>query len=270
MLDQFLPFEPNLQSLLLLPVLILLEAVLSADNAVALAVLSRGLEQPDLQRKALNLGLLMAYGLRMALILTAAWVTQFWQVELAGAGYLLWLAAQYFWSEERETGALHSHHHRFSTLWEAVPLIALTDLAFSLDSVTTALAISTEIWVVVLGATIGIVILRLMSEWFVRWLKEFSHLEDAGYGAVALVGIRLLLRVFNWEAVLPDWLMVSLIGLLFAWGFSERSQPPEMSPEMSLEMSPETPSEKPPEKSSGAAVLPPDAQKQEQRVGSPD
>jgi len=224
MIDQLLDFSPNfgIDTLLLVPVLIALEAVLSADNAIALAALTQGLHNPDLQRRALNIGLVLAYILRMSLILTATWVINYWQVELAGALYLLWLVFKYFTSTSDEDGENAHHGPRFDSLWQAIPMIALTDLAFSLDSVTTAIAVSKEIWVILLGATIGIITLRFMAGLFIRWLNEFVHLEDAGYITVALVGLRLLLRVVNDEFVPPEWLMVTAIALIFAWGFSKR------------------------------------------------
>jgi YkoY family integral membrane protein len=213
----------GLETLLLLPILVALEAVLSADNAVALAAIARGLPDQRLQRQALNFGLSAAFVLRIALILTATWVIRYWQVELLGAAYLLWLALQYFTSEETEETGDSSHHHRFHSLWQAIPIIAVTDLAFSLDSVTTAIAISDQTWLVLTGATIGIITLRFLAGLFIRWLEEYVHLEDAGYLAVAIVGARLLLRVVAPTIVPPEWGMVALIVLLFSWGFSERA-----------------------------------------------
>lgn len=224
MIDPILDFSPNfgLDTFLLLLILVALEAVLSADNAIALAALTQGLHDIKLQQRALSIGLVMAYVLRMTLILTATWVIQFWQVELAGALYLLWLVFQYFTSDADDDG-VHDHHGpRFKSLWHAIPLIAVTDLAFSLDSVTTAIAISRETWIILLGATIGIIMLRFMAELFIRWLDEFVHLETAGYITVSFVGLRLLLRVINEGLVPPEWLMASLIALTFIWGFSER------------------------------------------------
>jgi len=225
MLDSLLDLSPNfgIDTLLLLPVLIALEAVLSADNAIALAAIAQGLGTAKLQRQALNLGLLVAFLLRVVLILSATWVVRFWQFELAGALYLLWLVFKYFTSDEAEADG-HAHHGpRFQSLWQAIPVIALTDLAFSLDSVTTAIAISDEIWLVLLGGLIGVLSLRLIAGLFIRWLDEYTHLEDAGYLTVALVGIRLLIRVIRPELVPPEWIMVGAIAGLFAWGFSKRN-----------------------------------------------
>ena len=83
MLDRLLEWSPNLglDTFLLLPVLIALEAVLSADNAIALAAIAQGLDSAKLQKQALNFGLVAAFILRVALILTASWVLKYWQFE---------------------------------------------------------------------------------------------------------------------------------------------------------------------------------------------
>lgn len=231
MLDQLLDYSPNfgVDTLLLLPVLIALEAVLSADNAIALAAIAQGLEGQKLQNRALNLGLVAAFALRVLLILTATWVLKFWQFELIGAAYLLWLVYQHFSPESGEEESTEPHHHkpRFESLLQAIPMIALTDLAFSLDSVTTAIAISRDLWLVITGGLIGVIALRFMAGLFIRWLDEFTHLEDAGFVTVAFVGLRLLLRVINDSFVPPEWLMIMLIALVFTWGFSERTEKPE-------------------------------------------
>lgn len=180
-------------------------------------------ETKKLETQALNIGLIFAYVLRITLLLTATWVQQFWQFELLGAAYLLWLVFQHFTSEEDE----EHHHHgpRFNSLWQVIPVIALTDLAFSLDSVTTAIAVSQETWLVLTGTTIGVITLRFMAGLFIRWLDEFENLEDAGYITVALVGLRLLIRVVNEDLVPPQWLMITAIALILTWGFSQRTQP---------------------------------------------
>ncbi|NES85374.1 MAG: DUF475 domain-containing protein [Moorea sp. SIO2B7] len=226
MLDQLLDYTQNLdiQTFFVLLILIALEAVLSADNAIALAAIAQGLEGPKLQRDALNMGLLAAYVLRITLILTATWVVQFWQFELIGAAYLLWLVFNYFTSDDDQE---HHYHHSlgFSSLWQAIPMIAVTDLAFSLDSVTTAIAVADQTWLIISGGTIGVITLRFLAGLFIRWLDEFTHLEDAGFITVGFVGLRLLLRVINRNLVPPEWLMITAIVVMFVWGFSERKKP---------------------------------------------
>lgn len=230
MLDQVLNSSSsfNLQTPAILLVLIALEAVLSADNAIALAAIAQGLGDKKQQKLALNIGLVFAYILRIILILTATWVVQFWQFELLGAIYLLWLVLQYFTSEENES---HQHHSiRFNSVWQAIPLIAVTDLAFSLDSVTTSIAVSDQVWLILLGGTAGVITLRFLAGLFIRWLDEYTHLEDAGFVTVGLVGLRLLVRVINEDYIPPEWLMISAIVVIFIWGFSEKSPEEDLKP----------------------------------------
>ncbi|MEM9947970.1 MAG: DUF475 domain-containing protein, partial [Cyanobacteria bacterium P01_D01_bin.36] len=118
---------------------------------------------------------------------------------------------------------------KFGSLLQAIPTIALTDLAFSLDSVTTAIALSKDVLIVLLGGTIGIIALRFMAGLFIRWLEIYVHLEDAGFVTVAFVGLRLIVRVIDPELVPPEWVMVTLIFSLFAWGFSKKVDMPTMA-----------------------------------------
>lgn len=228
MLDQILdsPFNVGVEAPAVLIVLVALEAVLSADNAIALAAIAQGLATGPQQRRALNIGLVFAYVLRVGLILAASWVVRFWQFELLGASYLLWLTFQYFNSAAAEDGSGHQGA-KFQSLWQAIPAIAFTDLAFSLDSVTTAIAVSDRILLVIAGGAIGVLALRFLAGLFVRLLGEFTHLEDAGYVTVGLVGLRLLARVLFPDIVPPEWLTVLSVIAIFAWGFSERAQPAE-------------------------------------------
>jgi predicted tellurium resistance membrane protein TerC len=101
-------------------------------------------------------------------------------------------------------------------------MIGITDLAFSLDSVTTAIAVSDKIWLIIAGGTIGVITLRFLAQLFIRWIEEYTHLQDAGFITVGFVGFRLLLKVIQPELVPPEWVMISLIIGMFIWGFSEK------------------------------------------------
>lgn len=234
MLEQLSEFTRegfSLNTLGILLALIALETCLSADNAVALAVLVQQIEDREHQHKALNWGLLAAVVLRITLLVTATWVIKFWQFALAGAIYLLWLATNYFWQRfetndnevDTEIGFLFGN--RPTALLQVVPLIALTDLAFSLDSVTTAVALSSQIWLILVGCLIGVIALRFLTGLFVQWLAKFTYLQDAAYLTVFGVGMRLLLKVLFPDYAIPDWMVLIAIAALFAWGFSKRVLP---------------------------------------------
>ncbi|HBU26260.1 MAG TPA: hypothetical protein DEB19_02785 [Synechococcales bacterium UBA8138] len=236
--------------LLLLPVLVGLEVVLSADNAIALAAIAKGLKSQNQQKQALNLGLVFALFFRISLILVSRWVLGFKPLMAAGAAYLLWLCADHFInnssqvelpepelldSKSLENKSINESLNNSTNIISADNLfgfdrklagtaisIALTDLAFSLDSVAAAVAVSDKLWLVITGGIIGVVALRLSSNLFIELLNNYPRLEAAGYIAVGLVGIQLLVRVF-WPFIeLPQWLLLSLVGLLFLWGFTNR------------------------------------------------
>ena len=221
--------------LLLLPLLVALEAVLSADNAIALAAISRQLRNPQQQGQALNFGLGLALVFRLGLIAAARWVLDFWPLQLLASAYLLWLCVTNLRTaatEETDAAGAEGppepgspHHDR--SLLAVVGTLALTDLAFSLDSVAAAVAVSDNLLLVMAGGAIGVVALRLTSALFIRWLAVFRHLETAGYLAVGLVGVRLLLRLALPNLVPPEWALLLLVALLFAWGFSSRYPSPE-------------------------------------------
>lgn len=232
MLEQLVEYTGegfSLNTLGLLLALVALETSLSADNAVALATLVQHMENREHQRKALNWGLVGAFVLRITLLLTATWVIQFWQFALAGALYLLWLGTKHFWErfwangEDSEfSDSLKEQPH---SLWQVIPLIALTDLAFSLDSVTTAVALSSETWLVLTGCIIGVITLRFLAGLFVQLLQQFTYLQDAAYLTVLAVGMRLLFKALLPDYEPPEWMMLTCIAMLFAWGFSKRALP---------------------------------------------
>ena len=211
---------------LLLPVLIGLEIVLSADNAIALAAIARKQPDPAAQQRALNLGLVFALLFRVVLILAAQWVLNFRPLMGAGAVYLLWLCLSHFFLQsandddaatEESPGPAEA---AAKSLAATAFTIALTDLAFSLDSVAAAVAVSDRIALVITGGVVGVVALRLSSGLFIRLLQRYRRLEAAGYLAVGLVGIQLSVRVFRPDLELPEWALLLLVAVLFLWGFS--------------------------------------------------
>ena len=234
--------------LVVLPLLAALEVVLSADNAIALAAISRRLHDPQRQRQALNLGLLLALLFRILLVVAARWVLHFWPLQLLAAAYLLWLCGSHLLGKAAGADAAGSDaagadaaepaasadgtepsppdSGQLKGLASVVLTLGLTDLAFSLDSVAAAVAVTDKLLLVMAGGVIGVVALRLTAELFIRWLEEFRHLETSGYLAVGLVGIRLLVRLGFPELVVPEWAVLLSVGLLFAWGFSDRLPPP--------------------------------------------
>ena len=140
--------------------------------------------------------------------------------------YLIYLfISNVFFSGESEIQSLDNDisNNNFKFL-KVVALLALTDFAFSIDSITTAVAISDQYILIIFGAIIGVLALRFTSGIFLRLLEKFLRLETAGYIAILIIGIKLLLNTLIKETILPDYYFYILILITFLWGFSKREQ----------------------------------------------
>ena len=209
----------------LLPVIVSLELVLSADNAVALASITKNLNNIDLQRKALNIGIFIALLLRILVILTAQFFLNFWPVKLIGGIYLISLSISKFLSLNNNDSDKNIHENSKKSnisLFKVILLLSVTDLAFSIDSITAAVAISDQFLLVITGAIIGVIALRFTSGLFIKWLEIYINLEKAGYIAVGLIGIKLIIQLILYKLIIPEYLFFLVMLCLFLWGFSKK------------------------------------------------
>ncbi len=209
----------------LLPVIVSLELVLSADNAVALASITKNLNNIDLQRKALNIGIFIALLLRILVILTAQFFLNFWPVKLIGGIYLISLSISKFFSlnnNDHNKNINENSETSNISLFKVILLLSVTDLAFSIDSITAAVAISDQFLLVITGAIIGVIALRFTSGLFIKWLEIYINLEKAGYIAVGLIGIKLIIQLVLFKLVIPEYLFFLVMLCLFIWGFSKK------------------------------------------------
>ncbi len=207
----------------LLPIIVSLELVLSADNAVALASISKNLNNIDLQKRALNIGIFIALILRILVILTAQFILNFWPVKLIGGLYLISLSTSKLISINNNANNDNLNNILVeSSIVKVILLLSITDLAFSIDSITAAVAISDQFLLVITGAIIGVIALRFTSGLFIKWLEIYVNLEKAGYIAVGLIGIKLIIQLIFYKLVIPEYLFFLLMLCLFLWGFSKK------------------------------------------------
>mgnify|MGYP001627172710 CR=1 FL=1 len=180
----------NPEDLLVLLSVVALEALLSGDNALVLAVMVRPLP-PDLRRKALLYGILGAYILRGLALLLAVYIVQLWWVQVLGGLYLLYLMVQHFRGSKEAEPLPQETAQNFLRV---VLLINLVDLAFALDSILAVVAFSRELALVFLGVALGILFIRLAASWVVRVLERYPRLERVAYALVGWAGVKLMLQ----------------------------------------------------------------------------
>ncbi len=169
--------------------LILLEGLLSADNALVLATMVRHLP-PDQQRRALLYGLGGAFVFRFFAILLAAQILSLWWLQLVGAAYLLYVAGKHFVGVASPQRAVKAG----KGFWATVVAVEVTDIAFAVDSVLAAVAVvrgADKLWVVYTGAILGVILLRFAAGLFVGLLERYPSLDHMAYALVAWVGVKL-------------------------------------------------------------------------------
>ena len=229
--NSFIPTLDQIDSwseiLTLLPILISLEILLSADNAIALASLTKSLKNSTDRTNALNIGITISLIFRILLILLSSFLLQFLFIRIFAGLYLIYLFFSNVILKNKKTDNsvtddISTTNKNFDFL-KVVALLSITDLAFSIDSITTAVAISDQYILIVIGALIGVIALRFTSEIFLRLLEYFIRLEMAGYIAILIIGVKLILNTLLKESFLPDYYFYILIFISFVWGFSKKA-----------------------------------------------
>jgi tellurite resistance protein TerC len=177
--------------------LVLIEGLLSVDNALAIAAMASHLDEKQ-RAKAMNIGYIGAYGFRLVALLFASWIIHNHWVMLIGALYLVWLMCAHFAGQaemgEDEGEAVNVHHRTFAS---TIAMISLMDLSLSVDNVVAAIALSPkDLWPVYVGVTIGIIALRLVAGVAIKMIAKYPVLEHTAFILIGYVGLLLLSELY--------------------------------------------------------------------------
>ncbi len=195
--------------------LFFLEGILSIDNAAVLGamVMPLPIDRPipwpgwlrplgkridpvlgPQRQAALKVGLLGAYVGRGFMLLIANLLVRNPWIHLIGGAYLIYLGIDALaWPELDASASQNSLQPGKPNqgFWQAVLAVELADLAFSLDNVVAAVALSRHILVVMLGVGLGILTMRFAAGLFSRLIEREPILETAAYLLVLVIGLRL-------------------------------------------------------------------------------
>ncbi len=218
-------------------VLIGLEGILAADNAVVMAVMVKHLPEKQ-QKRALFYGLLGAFVFRFTALFLISFLANVWQVQALGAAYLLYIAISHIIKHLR--GKDHADgeekEKKGSGFWMTVLKVEVADIAFAIDSMLAAVALAITLpktgWgqiggidtgqfiVMFLGGLIGLVIIRFAATQFVKLLKKYPSLETAAFLIVGWVGVKLVIYTLAHPSlgVIPHGFPESTIWKLIFWG----------------------------------------------------
>jgi YkoY family integral membrane protein len=231
----------QLSDLLTVGLLVVLEGLLSADNALVVAVMILGLPRRQ-QKKALRYGLVGAFAFRIAATLLAVYLIRLAFVKLLGGLYLVYLTYQHFFrsgdAEERNKPRPAKPWLGLSALWGTVVKVELVNIAFSVDSILVAVAMSSKTWVVLAGGLIGIVAMRVVISQLLAIVRRYPTLVDGAFIIIAIVGLKLLIEyaaAMSWiHFEMPKWFSLGVIAVVFliAYVIARRKGPiPEVDDE---------------------------------------
>ncbi|GAB3048253.1 TerC family protein [Virgibacillus ainsalahensis] len=216
--------ELILEYLWVLVILIGLEGLLAADNALVLAIMVRHL--PEKQRKkALFYGLAGAFVLRFGSLFIISYVVELWWIQALGAAYLIFISIKNFYDRfktkktEESTGDASTQEKAKSGsgFWMTVVKVEFADLAFAVDSILAAVALAVvlpptglgtigsldtgQFMVIFAGGMIGLIIMRFAANIFVGLLQKRPGLEVAAFLIVGWVGIKLSVLVMAHDEI---------------------------------------------------------------------
>lgn len=217
-----MPLDIHVTDFVTIGMLILLEGLLSADNALVLAILVLGLPREQ-QSRALRYGIAGAFAFRFIAVLLASVLMEMAWVKLVGGLYLAYLTYSHFMrphGESRTDVPVAKAAFGLSAFWATVARVELVDVAFSVDSILVAVALSPKLWVVVTGGLLGIVMMRLVAGRMIELIRRYPALVDGAFVIIGWVAFKLIaeyahdIHLIGWT--IPKSLSLGLIVVIFA------------------------------------------------------
>lgn len=200
-------FDNPAASLAIIGNLILIESLLSVDNAAVLATMVMDLKEEQ-RNKALRYGIWGAYIFRGLAMLFAAFLIQIWWLKPLGGLYLLYLVWDWWKGKQTETkedDVLNKESNwlykstvgLIGTFWSTVVLVEFMDMAFSIDNVFAAVAFTPNIILICVGVFIGILAMRFVAQGFVKLMEKYPFLETSAFVVIGVLGVKLSLSIFE-------------------------------------------------------------------------
>ncbi|WP_057741770.1 TerC family protein [Limosilactobacillus secaliphilus] len=182
--------------------LVMIECLLSVDNAIVLAAQTRVLPTLKEQEESLFYGIWGSYLFRFLIIGVGTYLINFWEIKVLGSLYLLYLSYRFFRFKFFGKQPMHkSKGTHFKNLtgrkrfWAVVAQIEFIDIVFSIDSVLASLAVSSNPVIVLIGGFIGIACMRGVAEIIMRLMRKIPELEPMAYVLIAIIAIKLFLGI---------------------------------------------------------------------------
>lgn len=198
------------QDWLIILSLVMIECLLSVDNAVVLAAQTRVLPTLKEQEESLFYGIWGSYLFRFLIIGIGTYLINFWEIKVIGAAYLIYLVYRFFHNKFFGKRSKRKVRNRAAGLtgrkrfWSVVAQIEFMDIIFSVDSVLASLAISPNPVIVLIGGLIGIACMRGVAEIIMRLMRKIPELEPMAYVLIFIIAIKLFLTIPAIDIEIPS------------------------------------------------------------------
>lgn len=221
--------------------LIILEGLLSADNALVLAIMTNKLPLNQ-QKKSLFYGMWGAVGFRVVVIFGWSYIAGWeylWAIKALGAAYLAFLSIKGLLEKKEEVeedvqeeeNAVQKFFSKIglSQFVATVIAVELVDIAFSIDSILAAFALSQNFWILVAGGVLGILMMRSVAGVFQALINKVPELEKTAFVLILIIAIKMFATITDkigvifhqsWSSYeLPDIYFFGLLIVTFLFTF---------------------------------------------------
>ncbi|WP_371365237.1 hypothetical protein SRRS_01070 [Sporomusa rhizae] len=208
-----------MEFLLALASIMMVNIVLSGDNAVVIAMASRCLPQKQ-QKMAILWGSAGAIGLRVVLTLVAVVLLQIPYVQFIGGLLLIWIAAKLLMEDNGEENV-----EAGATFWAAIKTIIVADLVMSLDNTLAIAAVAKgDFLLLSIGLALSIPLIIFGSQIIIKIMDRFPIVVYAGAALIAWTAGEMMMADHKIGPVIhnfvPEWLLPFAITVgVLAVGF---------------------------------------------------
>lgn len=190
------------------------EVVLGIDNIIFISIVSNRLP-PELRARTRNMGLLLAMGVRILLLLTITWVMQFknplfdiphWISEdgsISGRDLILIFGGLFLIAKstreinhqtEGQDDELDIDEKKKVNVTGIIVQIILLDIIFSFDSILTAVGLTDQILIMVIAVVLSIGIMIMFSGRISGFIQKHPSMEVLALGFLILIGFMIFLE----------------------------------------------------------------------------
>ncbi len=216
-------FDHPVLSISIIGNLFLIESILSIDNAAILASMIMNLKKED-RKKAIKYGIIGAYFFRGLCLLFASVLIKIWWLKPLGGLYLIFLGLNHFLKKRNFLLKDSKNVKKKDSFWKIVLFIEIMDLSFSIDNIFASVALSENFILIFLGVFIGILSMRLMSQFFIQLMERIPELKNSSFFIIIVLGIKLIFSSFKNYSFFPSEGMFSFLTfsifafpIFFSW-----------------------------------------------------